>query len=435
MLHFDSKIVHDFKLGFAEKNGITNYTVFQDTVNNDVNVEAIRRYVVRIKFDKLTEGQYKLLMDHYGGQGFVPYDPNREFELIDFLPPKMQAYVDHWLISTQQVDARVPQDWQSPYQPEEPIATGATMNCWTTSFEMLREWGKPWTSSEGKIAYFGPLDAETLLTKNAGAIDLQQLLPRTHWEISKLAERNLGRKPGDLLHIRTKFSYIGPAHTALWIDDDLYFEKTNSYSDDPIRLAFYADVVKPYLEQDDPDSPVAMEFLRFKRNSLPSQESLVGRDPFQRPDLTPLPNDVKQNIIFTLDLGMGGSLKEFSANRILTFPIVRDERTGRATLKGAQDMKAFLITNELCRSSRYNDVKFSYKVTTDLQLFVFNAQGKEIARINGKRVGVNNVLAEFRTSDKALTVSRQNEASPSFTLNHPGVSDSITLNCVRSDAF
>ena len=435
MFRFDSKIVQDFKLGFAEKNGITNYTVYQDTVNNDKEVEAIRRYVVRIKFNELSEAEYKLLMDHYGGQGFVPYDPNRQFELIDFLPPKMQAYVDHWLITTQQVDDRVPGDWQSPYTPGEPVATGASMNCWTTAFEMLREWGKPWSSSQGKIAYFGPYDAEKLFTRNTAAIALQQALPRTQWEISSLAERNLGREPGDLLQIRTKYSYFGPAHTALWIDDDLYFEKTNSSSDDPIRLAFYTDVVKPYLEQDDVDRPMTMDFIRFKPNSLPSQESIAGRDPFERPGLTPLPSDVKENTIFTLDLGMGGNLKEFSANRILTFPIVRDENTGRATLKGAKDMKSFLISDELCRSSRYNEVKFSYKITTDLQLFVFNAQGKEIARIRGKRGGANHVLAEFRTSDKVLTITRQHVTSPVFTLKHPGFSDDISLICARSDAF
>ena len=425
----------DFKLGFAEKNGITNYKVYRDTVNKDMTVEENRRYVVRIAFDALTETQYGLLMDHYGGQGFVPYDSSRHFELTDFLPSKKQAYVDHWIMTTSQDDKRIPPDWQSPYLAGQPVSLGATMNCWTTAFEMLREWGKPWASTQGKIAYFGPRDAEGIFTKNSSAISLQQPLPRAAWSTTKIAERNAGRLPGDLLHIRTRSSIFGPAHAAIWIDDDLYFEKTNSASDDPIRLAFYSDVVSPYLKQDDEKQPTTMEFIRFKPNSLPSQEVLAGIDPWGRQGLSALPDDVKKSTIFTLDQSMGGNLKEFSANRILTFPIVRDPKTGRATLQGADNVKNFLISDELCRSGDREGLSFKYKVTTALQLFIFNAEGKEIARIGGKRGGANGIVGEFRTSDKVLTVTHEHAASFSFTLKHPGVNDDITLYCARSDAF
>jgi hypothetical protein len=436
MCRLYSNPVSDFKLGFAEKNGITNYKVFRDIVNKDESVDETRRYVVRVVFHGLTEPQYKLLMGHYGGQGFVAYDPNRCFELTDFLPPKMQAYVDRWLVTSVSPDSRIPSDWQSPYLLSEVVDSGVTMNCWTTAYEMLREWGKPWAQTQGKLAYFGPEDAEKLMTKNSRAIALQQPLARSAWNEAKIAERNAGRLPGDLLHIRTQFSFIGPAHAALWIDDDLYFEKTNSSSDDPIRLAFYADVIRPYLSQDTAEMPMTMEFLRFKPGSLAAQESIAGRDPWGREGLTALPPEVKKSTIFTLDLGMGGGLKEFSANRILTFPIGRDPKTGRATLQGAGEMKNFLLSNELCKSSKYGDWKFSYKVTTDLQLFVFNPEGKEIARISGKRGSTNGGLAEFRTSDKVLTVKQEGGASTmNFSLDHPGVNSAIGLICGRSDAF
>lgn len=435
MCRLYSNPVPGFKLGFAEKNAITNYSVFRDTVNKDPSVEESRRYVVRVVFHGLTEPQYKLLMDHYGGQGFVAYDPNRCFELTDFLPPKMQAYVDHWLVSTWGPDARIPAGWQSPYLSGSPMSSGVTMNCWTTAFEMLREWGKPWASTQGKIAYFGPQEAEKLLTNNTEAIAARQPLARAAWDVSKVAERNTGRQPGDLLHIKTQFSYIGPAHVALWIDDDLYFEKTNSASNDPIRLAFYSDVIKPYLEQDSTDRPMTMEFLRIKPGSLAAQETLAGKDPFWRKGLPPLPADVKSNTIFTLDLGIGGSLKEFSANRILTFPIGRDSQTGRATLMGAGDLKNFLLSDELCSSNDSSDQKLKYRVNTSLQMFIFNSSGKEIARIPGKRGGSNGAVAEFRTSDKVLSVKRRDAASFSFLLDHPGVNSEISLTCVRPDVF
>lgn len=437
MQRFLSTPVDNFKLGFAEKNGITNYRVFRDIVNQDTSVEERRRYVVRIVFDKLTEAQYKLLMAHYGGQGFVPYDASRQFELTDFLPPKMQAFVDHWLVTTSGPDARIPSDWQSPYLPDEPVVSGVTMNCWTTAFEVLREWGKPWSSSSGKLAYFGPLHAEKMLTNNKSAIVLQQPLVRADWTTTRVQERNAGRLPGDLLHIRTKYSTIGPAHVALWIDDDLYFEKTNSSSNDPIRLAFYSDVVKPYLDQDDPELPMMMEFLRFKATALPEPESIAGRDPFDREGLSPLPEDVKKNTIFTLDLGMGGNLKEFSANRILSFPLERNPETGRASLRGAKEISHFLISDDLCQSvkDRFSDSSFSYKVKTGPQLFVFNGAGKEIARIAGKRGGSQGIVGEFRTSDKVLTVTRKDANSFIFVLNHPGISSNISLQCVRPDVF
>jgi len=166
MNHLGSEIVPDLKIGFAEKNGITNYKVYRVTVNKDMTVEERRRYVVRIAFDALAESQYRLLMGHYGGQGFVPYDSSRHFELTDFLPPKMQTYVDQWIMSTWQDDKRIPLDGQSPCLSGQPVSLGATMNCWTSAFEMLREWGKPWASTQGKVAYFGPRDAEKIFTKN-----------------------------------------------------------------------------------------------------------------------------------------------------------------------------------------------------------------------------------------------------------------------------
>ena len=431
MVPISSEVV-DFKLGFAEKNGITDYKVFRDVVNADERLDASRRYVVRIVFEPLTHDQYKLLMTHYGGQEFVPYEPDRIYQLIDFLPPKMQAYVNRWLIPTQQRDQRIPLDWQHPFL-EGPVSTSVAMNCWTMAYEILREWGKPWSSSEGKLAYFGPLDAEKIMTRNEKAILSKESLPREDWEKSKVTTRNKGRKPGDLLEIETKYSTFGPAHVALWIDDDLYFEKTNIGSDQPIRLVFYSDVISNYLAQDDPKKPMTMDFIRFKPSALPNQESLAGRDPLGRNDLSPLPGDLKEKIIFTLDMGLGGSLKEFSANRILTFPIGRDTRTGRANLIGADLLKNHLISDELCYGKGSGSAPLSYKVTTAMQLFVFNSDGFEIARISGQKSGSDETLAEFPTSSKVLKVVKD---GGTFRLVHPGYNeDGVFLNCARSNAF
>jgi hypothetical protein len=421
-----------FRLGYAESIGLKSYKVVRELVSSDTSVSEDRRSVVRIKLGKVTEEQYKLLMDHYGGQGFVPYNSAREYELQDFLPPKVQALLYRWLVPTYEVDSRIPIAWGSPYHPDEPVSTGVSMNCWTTAYEVVRDWSKPWNDTQGKLAYFGSKIAENMLWTNKTAIVKNDLLDRSAWAPEKVSERNAGRQPGDVLYIKTQYSYFGPAHAAVWIDDDLYFEKTNSSSDDPIRLAHYSDVINAYLQQDDAERPMTMNFLRYKPGSLPAQDSFTGKDPFGRDGLPPLPAEVAKNTIFTLDQGTGGNLKEFSANRIVTFPIGRDEKTGRAIYVGASDVKNFQTSDKLCTGK---GEKFSYKLTTEMVLHVFDAQEREIAKVGGKRVAKNpagGVVAEFPSGDKKLTLSSQGAGMTTYILAHPGVSDRIELECTRS---
>jgi hypothetical protein len=422
----------NFRLGYADSIGLKSYKVVREIVSSDTSVGEDRRNVIRIKLGRVTEEQYKRLMDHYGGQGFVPYNSAREYELQDFLPPKVQALLYRWLVPTHEVDSRIPTAWGDPYYPGEPVSSGVSMNCWTTAYEVVRDWGKPWNSTQGKLAYFGTKIAEDMLWKNTAAIEKNDVLARSAWAPEKVAERNAGRQPGDVLYIKTKYSNFGPAHAAVWIDDDLYFEKTNSSSDDPIRLAHYSDVVSAYLKQDDAERPMAMNFLRYKPDSLPSQDSFSGKDPYGRQGLPPLPPEVAKNTIFTLDQGMGGNLKEYSANRIVTFPIGRDEQTGRAVYVGAGDIKNLQMSDKLCTGKGET---FSYKLTTEMILHVFDAQEREVAKIGGKRVAKNpagGVVAEFVSGDKKLTLSSRGAGTTTYTLAHPGVSDGIELKCTRS---
>jgi hypothetical protein len=60
-----------------------------EIVRSDASAGEDRRNVIPIKPGKVSEEQCKMLMDHYGSQAFVPFNPAREYELHDFLPPKV----------------------------------------------------------------------------------------------------------------------------------------------------------------------------------------------------------------------------------------------------------------------------------------------------------------------------------------------------------
>lgn len=431
MERVSSTEVASFKLGFAAQNGIP-HKVFKDVIHPTLpHVE--RRHTVRITFENLTEAHYRLLMDHYGGQGLVPFATGRTYELVDFLPPKIQALADRWLVPTTQTDPRIPQDWGDPRNPGSPVDVSIGMNCWATAYEVLRDFGKPLAQLTGKIAYFGPMVADTLLNQKREFQELQEPLPRTAWAAGQVAERNKNRKPGDLLWIKTKDSLMGPAHVALWLDNDLYFEKTNYSGEDPIRFAFFDDVVKAYLEQDDAERPMEMKFIRYKAGALPAPETLAGKHPYPDMPHGALPAELQKTVVFTLDAGISGSLNVFAANRILTFPVKQDPATRRAVFEGATALKPYLVNDTLCTDYAWEGT-YKYRIDTAMQLFIFNQQGKQVAKLGGKVVnktenGVR-IFAEFPSGDKVLRLQGES-ALPDLV--HPGVTqgENVMMKCAR----
>lgn len=439
------------ELPFAKKNGIAS-KVFKEVVAPELEEEN-RNYRLRVEFGKLRKDQYDLLMNRFGGEGLVTFDANRNYELVDFLTPKIQALDGRWLLTVTEPDSRIPIQWNDPKLVlsgnREPVEVSVGFNCWMVLYEILRDIKKPFAERKMTFSFFGSAIAGPMFTAGATFSDVGKI-KKPEWQPkANAAARNANRAVGDVLAIHSQFNFNAPAHLAMWIDDDIYFEKTNFSSEDPMRLALFNDVVSPYLEQDDESQPLRMEFLRLGPTAkpLPSPESLAGVYPFgdggiDGIKLPKLPPEVQKTVIFSLDTSLGGNLGAYSVSRIVSVPLQRDAKTGRATAVGADKLSTFSRSDSLCVSSSNDrgvtkNIAFKYKIDRGLNLFVLNKRsGVEAARIKGqfmKGTGNGDVVMQFATGNKVLKLSMGRFGST--TLVHPGVSDEIEMSCIRDAKY
>jgi hypothetical protein len=437
-------LVDGFQLGFASELGIPHKT-YKVIVNKEL--EDTRNYVVDVVFDALTYEQYDALMKHYGGEGLVAWDESRagSYHLVDFLPPKIQALANHWMVITTDTYSNIPAQWQDPRnEPQTDVRVATGTNCWSTAYDVLYDWNKPFAQKTGSMFYVGPAEMESTLT-DPSHFGYNRKLTRNEIFGNESAARNREVQVGDALYITTQYSTIGPAHVALWIDNDLWFEKTNFMSDDPIRLAFWDDVVKPYLEQDSEDTPVGMTIYRYSDGAspLPSPQTFAGQHAYGEADPESLPEELRKRLVFTLDLGLGGGLTEYSVTGLRSFPLVQDPASGRAVYEGADELSRNLKTQNVCRAE---GSAYHYVVDRNQMLYVLDREsGQERSKLQGQYaiktveldVGGEQQHAtsymEFNSGDTVLRIYKDQYGT--YALFHPGVEDSIMIECVQDPPY
>lgn len=395
-----------FKMKFALAHGI-EHVVYKDLISPQ-NYDDLKKESIRIVFPNLSQNQFNLLWERFDKTSSIKWIEGKEYRLTDFLPPKIQALSDHWLSGTSEAEPRIPESWRNPYDNFGVPYVSVNMNCWTTAWEVVRDWGAK--HQELRIGYFdGPTASKYLEDSEYHSIT-EKLLSREEIFNEKLAdERNEGRRPGDLLIIHTIGSLdISPAHVAVWIDDDLYFEKTNSGGHDPIRLSTYTMATDSYKEQDDEYFPITFKFVRTigATESLPDQRELGKQNVFDfDPDQTQelLPPELS-DLRFSLDVGMGGSMKEYGVNRFKTVPVILN-RQGKGEIP--EGMKYLGVTDLACQTMVFDgdEVDPFFKVNQKGQLFRYNAQGKLQEEVQGhfsfekKKLPMTDYFGEQKVKD------------------------------------
>lgn len=412
------------QLGFARDNDI-QHTIWKVTVDDDAAppFQATLNTIARVQFGRLSRAHYDLLMTRYGGKNFVAYDPEHDYWLEDFLPPKMQAYVNRWLFPQDEVKEDLPWqvgDFRSPRFRDKQAPTAAIgMNCWTTLLDIYRDLSLPPQQQTAMFFYVNADEARKQFEANAKRVEGRSV-DKHGLELNDKSprERNSGRVFGDLLYIKSSFQPFGPAHVAMWIDEDLYFEKTNFSENDPIRLAFFEQVIEPYLDQDRPDDPEARLQFWFLPQSLknnmadrdaaiPGPQRYAGDYPF---DVVPGETMTRAEVLadlerrgvrgkyyFTLDTGLGGGMTAYSIAQHVSMKLGREEpkRTEakkehlrRAYFVGSDKLSTFSQDDVFCRSGDETAGEpsegqmppaFDYVITTSGELRVRS-------RVTGQRV-------------------------------------------------
>ena len=177
----------------------------------------------RLAFDfgMLSFAEFTYLKTTYGGnyksKSLVAYEPNKSYQLIDFLPPVIQALNNHRFI---------PEATVINYKDRE-LNKHLYMNCWGLVYEVLR-------------AAKNPL-AQPALFMGQGSIMLDLLRDNSHQLLTFDRPDPISTtitKPGDIILVMHKSStgYEYLDHIAIAIDDGIYFEKAGTGADVPIRI-------------------------------------------------------------------------------------------------------------------------------------------------------------------------------------------------------
>lgn len=175
------------------------------------------------EFGKLSRAQWEQIAIAYAGwrdetitarnsTTLPPYDPDHHYWLMDFMPPIMQATNRH----------RFRQEKHPVLRPPNPTPVDATVlaNCWGTLYEILRLKN---TSFETPT-YLMMIDAQTMLrTLKATSTPTQDPQPGDFLLISH-----------DHMGQQQKQTYLD--HAALFIDNNLVFEKAGAGDTVPYRL-------------------------------------------------------------------------------------------------------------------------------------------------------------------------------------------------------
>ena len=389
---------------------------------------------MKIEFPKLNQSQYNTLMQRYGGQNLVPFSENRAkpYILEDFLHPKIQAYNGRWLHTSVMSTAGIPDSWRT-FLPDKPLVNAVIndMNCWTTAYDVIRDWHTPFNQMQGIIGFYdGALVTKSL--KNTQFFEKIVVLEAEEaWSMPQKWNEN--RQVGDILYIENPTVRGTPGHMAIWLDNDLYFEKTNGGNTEPIRLSHVSNILGQYTKQVE-----RVSFFRPKSNvKIPS--ALDFQREIELKAAEPLPPAWKGNLISYANYGMGGGVTSISLSKLISFKMTAEPETGRATFQGADNYLNFVNGEAVCWST--SPSQFQYQISHLKQLSVRNATGKEVASLPGQtkfedfQSGDKKATSalKFASSDKTLLLYSHMPQSGQVQifLNHPGVADSIPMECAR----
>ncbi|WP_404784347.1 hypothetical protein [Altericista sp. CCNU0014] len=163
------------------------------------------------QFGRLSRSQWQILTQTYAAwhnaKLLAPYNPQQNYELLDFMPPTLQALDRHrFYAQARMLDAR------RSSSPKIQLAT----NCWGTVYEVLRLARRPSVESPVLFATAAQPMLETLRAISTPANDQQ---------------------PGDILllsHRHGQREYLD--HVVSIVDRGLFFEKAGTGDEVPYRF-------------------------------------------------------------------------------------------------------------------------------------------------------------------------------------------------------
>jgi len=299
------------------------------------------RYLLNVHFGKLSSDQFENLQKYYNLQSQVTYSADREYNLIDFLSPAMQALVNH-AYEVAQLDLRS-LGLSDNYDPEFlslPRMDGiySSSNCMNATYEITR------LSQLTRQRGLGPIDLFGATRESLGST----LYLGSPVEAAKL-------RPGDIIlyykldrgngNSDVHKGDIQVQHSVIYLSPSLVFEKTDTDSKEPFRIGLRADVEKRLQRVFPKKGSVKVAYRRFDTpaKKLPRVETNWTKD-----YLYPVPKDlpvalINAPLIYEHTDGDFSNFEE-SLSWVQIGQVSIDPATGRGVLKlGPDSVNRFIL--------------------------------------------------------------------------------------------
>lgn len=241
---------------------------FDGAANSMLDASALTTLVLPV--GAMSALRFGLLHEAFGSLSEVPHSANRRFDVLDFLPPAVQAVVgiDVELPSPEAVAGTGAWD---PRRAPEPMEVSLDVNCHGTTWALLGAYHSP--SSRGEYPlFFGDM----LCMDNELHSDRFELVESLDPEQVPLLSV-LPLQPGDVVAFFEVSEFARATmlvHTAIHVGAGLFVEKPNTEApgeDSPYRLATAGMVVEP-LEAALIGSRLRAEVLRARVAPRPLTE-------------------------------------------------------------------------------------------------------------------------------------------------------------------
>ncbi len=257
---------------------------------------------LKIVFPTLSAQEFESLKTTYGSwsatRSNVFYQPNQSWSLSDFLPPLVQASLEFSFLPETRV-VSLPSLFEKE-QSEKRVDTTVTLlsNCWGTAYEILRSAKNQIPDNSFSIFYAPQHLAREFFFDTERSVEIQSFSSQ---DSNLQANRNANLQPGDVLLVGNRWLQ----HVAIFIDDDIYFEKSGSGATSLYRLTSWDTLTKTW-----PPGLHPFSWRRFHPETIPPPAELFNLK-------TALPDGV--------------SLHDFTSEEIqrFTVEINKDDSTGK----------------------------------------------------------------------------------------------------------
>lgn len=241
----------DLKLGAAPN---VPTVAFDEEIADNTGTSGLHH--TEVSFPNLTRSDYDDLRAAYNAADVRDYD-GLPFSLTDFMPRLVQATVK---------TAFIPERFE-----RRDARFGLSTNCWGTAFEFVR------ADPEGFFAFFAPAArAGRFFASDTFSRGVKEFRPPDF--ATSTSVRNQGLKFGDILTI-----YLGQPerdlddrqlfHAAVYIDHDLYYEKSGYDGDQVYRIVRFKDLIQDY-----PPESFRYLFRRFDLSPLPEPDFAFAKN-------------------------------------------------------------------------------------------------------------------------------------------------------------